>query len=142
MALGIDPAEPDVMTRPPRPPEQNILTPDAFAIIGLHGIDMCLLALASYFIALYPQGYKVPTTAYSAPADAEYAKRQLNHAQTAAWATLTAIQLFHGVLARSKLLSVFQVGVVRNKWMLGAIAISFTLLVAGVSFRPISSNLF
>jgi len=118
MALGIDPAEPDIMERPPRPPQQPILTADSAALIFGHGVDMCMIGLGAYLYSLRVQGLDGADT--------------LIHAQTSAWTTLTVVQIFHGFLARSKLASIFKFGFFGNLWMIGAVFLSWGLLVAGI----------
>jgi Ca2+-transporting ATPase len=46
MALGLDPADDDVMSRPPRPMSEKILTRDRWAAISLSAIVMALGTLA------------------------------------------------------------------------------------------------
>jgi Ca2+-transporting ATPase len=121
LALGVDPPDPDVMRRPPRKIEDNILSRQRGALIGLIGT---LVMLNTLFVF----DWFDPET-------------QLAKAQTAAFTTLVLSQLFNAFNQRSETRSLFSVGPFKNKWLLGAIALSVSLQAA-VMYVPFLRELF
>lgn len=51
LALGLEPPEPDLMERPPRPPEEPVLTWGRGGTILLHGVFVAAVTLAAFAIA-------------------------------------------------------------------------------------------
>src|SRR4051812_26996073 len=50
MALGVEPAEPDVMERPPRPPNERVITPRRGLRINYHGTLNAAVAAIAYYV--------------------------------------------------------------------------------------------
>jgi Ca2+-transporting ATPase len=121
LALGIDPPDPDVMRRPPRKIEENILNRQRGALIGLIGT---LVMLNTLFVF----DWFDPDT-------------QLAKAQTAAFTALVLSQLFNAFNQRSETRSLFSVGPFKNGWLLLAVALSVSLQAA-VMYVPFLSQLF
>eukprot|EP01129_Flabellula_baltica_P004745 TRINITY_DN1675_c0_g1_i1.p1 TRINITY_DN1675_c0_g1~~TRINITY_DN1675_c0_g1_i1.p1 ORF type:complete len:1107 (+),score=288.11 TRINITY_DN1675_c0_g1_i1:25-3321(+) len=115
MALGIDAPENDVMKRPPRDPESEILGFQTALLLLLQSGSMAALTT---FSLIYAYDFE---TGYSQ-----------HHAQTLCFTLLTTIQLFHGFLSRSKSASVFTINPLSNLWMIGAVFGSFALLVLSI----------
>ena len=110
LALSMDPAENDIMTRKPRDPGQGIFTRGMIRRIGYQGATIGLISLGAYLI-----GYR----------DGENAL-----GQTMAFAVLGFSQLFHVRNLHSNIHSSFRTGLLSNKSLLGAILISSLLLLA------------
>jgi Ca2+-transporting ATPase len=121
LALGVDPPDPDVMKRPPRKMEENIVNRQRCTLIGLVGI---LVMLNTLFVF----DYFDPDT-------------QLAKAQTAAFTALVLSQLFNAFNQRSENRSLFAVGPFRNKWLLLAVGLSVALQ-ASVMYVPFLRELF
>lgn len=117
LALVAEPAEKDIMNRPPRPPKENLFAGGLIPRILLTG---ALMAIASIFIQWWTlkQGYPVRTQ------------------QTAVFTTLCFIQLGNALSVRSVYHSMFTTGVFANKGMWGAIILTviLQLLIVYVPF--------
>jgi Ca2+-transporting ATPase len=115
MALGVEPPEPDVMERPPRPPDQRIITLRRGVGMLYHGaLNACAAAVAFYAI-YYGREANVPA------------------ARTAAFATLAFGQLLFSFGCRSDRYTLPQLGFLTNPWLLGAIAVSAALQLAALT---------
>jgi len=121
LALGVDPPDPDIMKRPPRKMEENIVNRQRGTLIGIVGI---LVMLNTLFVF----DYFDPDT-------------QLAKAQTAAFTALVLSQLFNAFNQRSESRSLFAVGPFRNKWLLLAVGLSVALQAA-VMYVPFLRELF
>jgi P-type Ca2+ transporter type 2C len=117
LALGVDPREPDVMEREPRPRGTGVLTRQDWFTLGGIGLVMMvgtLLVLDAY----YPGGMITLFATGSTPNAADE-----THARTMAFTTLMMFQLFNVFNCRSSWRSVFS-GLFENKWLIGAVALS------------------
>jgi Ca2+-transporting ATPase len=110
LALSMDPAENDIMTRKPRDPGQGIFTRGMIRRIGYQGATIGLISLGAYLV-----GYRDGGNALG---------------QTMAFAVLGFSQLFHVRNLHSNIHSSFRFGLLRNKSLLGAILVSSLLLLA------------
>jgi Ca2+-transporting ATPase len=114
LALGIDPADDDLMRRPPRPAGERVITPGMWRGIVQVGAIMAAGTLFVIDRAL-PGGY------IGGSGDLPYA-------QTMAFTTLMMFQLFNVLNARSDERSAFE-GLFTNAWLWGAIVLSLVLHV-------------
>jgi Ca2+-transporting ATPase len=114
LALGFDPAAADVMRRPPRRPQQGILSRLDVTSIVFHGAIMGLLTLGIFFVELYVHGGAI------------------ERARTLAFTMLALVQLAHAFNARSETQSILQTGLLGNRWLLGALSFSLVLLLLGI----------
>ncbi|AMV36003.1 cation-translocating P-type ATPase [Planctomyces sp. SH-PL62] len=117
LALGVDPADPGVMDRPPRPRNQGVITRRMWVGIGLVGSVMAVGTLL-VIDACLPGGLIEGTG-------------DMHYAQTMAFTTLMMYQLFNVFNARSDDESAFH-GLFRNPWLWGAVGLSLLLQVAVV----------
>lgn len=120
LALGFDPPAKDIMHRPPRRPQEGILTMLDNASILYHGTVMGLLTLGIFFVELYVDGGSI------------------EQARTLAFTLLALTQLAHAFNARSETLSVAQIGITGNRWLLGALGLSMALLLLGIYLPGLS----
>ena len=128
IALGVEPAEPGIMTHKPRGRQSNFFDGGVFVAIIYQGILQTILVLAVYGWGLiFPEHH----TQGDIHADA----------LTMAFATLGLIQLFHAFNVKSVYQSVFKVGLFRNKTFNWAIPVAFVLLMATIVV-PGFNNLF
>jgi len=126
LALGVDPVDPGLMSLPPRPRGERVITRRMWAgIVFVGSITACgtLLVLD----ASLPGGWIEGT-------------RNLRYAQTMAFTTLVFFSLFTIFIARSETRSAFA-GLFGNRWLWGAILLSLSLQVA-VVYTPFLQQAF
>ena len=128
IALGIEPAEPGIMTHKPRGRQSNFFDGGVFGAIMYQGVFQTILVLA-----VYGWGLVFPEHHTQAEIHAD--------ALTMAYATLGLIQLLHAFNVKSVYQSVFKVGLFRNKTFNWAIPVAFILLMATIVV-PGLNNLF
>ena len=128
IALGVEPAEPGIMTHKPRGRQSNFFDGGVFGAIMYQGVFQTILVLAVYGWGLvFPEHH----TQSEIHADA----------LTMAFATLGLIQLLHAFNVKSVYQSVFKVGLFRNKTFNWSIPVAFVLLMATIVV-PGFNNLF
>ncbi len=108
IALVAEPAEKDIMKRPPRPPKENLFAGGLVIRIVAIGLVMTIAALGIQWWAIR-EGYEVPTQ------------------QTIVFTTVCFVQLCNALSVRSVFASVFSIGLFRNKGMWGAIVLTIIL---------------
>lgn len=118
LALSAEPAEADVMKNPPRHAGEGIFSNG----LGLHALWVGLLMAG---IALALQAWSLS----SARA----------HWQTMVFTALCLTQLGHVLAIRSERRSLFTMGLLSNKSLLGAVVLGFVLQLAVVYFAPLNS---
>jgi Ca2+-transporting ATPase len=123
MALGVEPPEPDVMQRPPRPPDERVITRRRGLRILYHGALNGAAAAAAFYAVYRGNEANLPT------------------ARTAAFATLAFAQLCFSFACRSERYTLPQLGFFSNPWLLGALAVS-ALLQLVVLTVPLLQPLF
>ncbi len=119
IALGVEPAEPGVMTHKPRGRKSSFFSGGVLGAIIYQGILQTLLVLGVYgWALLHP----------------EHQSYQAVHADalTMAFATLGLIQLVHAFNVKSVYQSIFTVGVWRNKLFNWAIPLAFVILMVTI----------
>ena len=107
LALGLDPAEMDLMKCPPREPNEGIFSGKMGFNIFSQGFFIGIITLIAFYY-----GY----THYS-----------LEVARTMAFGTLSFVQLWQSINSRSDRFSVLQLGLFTNTYLIAAILISGTL---------------
>jgi P-type Ca2+ transporter type 2C len=122
LALGLEPPEPDIMSRRPRPASEGVITRRRGMQMLMHGV---LIAGVTFigFLMVYRHG-----------------PSQLVRAQTAAFCILSYSQLFYSFSCRSQRYTMPELGPFTNRHLLWAILIS-GLLQLGV-FLPYVQKLF
>jgi P-type Ca2+ transporter type 2C len=111
LALSVEPAEGDVMKRPPRHPKESIFAHG----LGLHVIWVGLLMAC---IILFVQAWSI-NTGHA-------------HWQTMAFTVLCVTQLGHVLAIRSEKESLFKTGLFSNKYLIGAVLLTMVLQMATV----------
>jgi P-type Ca2+ transporter type 2C len=117
LALGVDPADPDVMRAPPRPKGERVVTARMWAGILFVGGVMATGTLLVLDAAL--------------PGGLIEGSGSLRHGQTMAFTTLVLFQLFNVFNARSDVRSAFR-GLFQNRWLWAAVGLSLVLQVVVV----------
>ncbi len=145
IALGMEPAEKDLMSHKPRGRSSNLFSGGVFSSIIYQGILEGGITLFVYWFAIQNPAH----TALNMPELSTQALYNLQHADalTMCFATLGFMQLFHAFNVKSVKQSIFKVGLFRNKTFNWAILLSFALmgviiLVPGLNdiFRVASLN--
>ncbi len=108
LALGVDPAEHDIMKRKPRDPRKSIFTHGLGYMLALEGILIGILTLVAFIIG---------------------SNESLTVGRTMAFTTLSLSQLVHTLNVRSIDKSIFKVGLFTNKNLIWANLISFILMI-------------
>jgi len=119
LALGVEPAERDTMRRPPYHPQENIFGRGLGRHVAWVGLLMGLISLGT--------GYWTWQAGW-------------DNWQTMLFTTLTLSQMGHALAVRSRD-SLFKVGLLSNKALLGAVLLTFVLQIA-VIYLPFLQNLF
>jgi Ca2+-transporting ATPase len=115
LGLGVEPAEPDVMERPPRPPQERVITRRRGLLMLYHGGLNAAVTAVAFFIMYRGVEDNLPA------------------ARSAAFSTLALAQLMFSFGCRSERYTLPQLGAFSNPWLLGAIAVSALLQLAVVT---------
>jgi len=105
LALGVEPADKDIMTKKPRPKNENIFADGLMFRISIEGIMIGLVSFIAFLFGL---------------------RENLTNARTMAFAVLTFSQLSQAMNVRSNK-SIFKVSLLKNKYMVLALAVSIFL---------------
>ena len=119
LALSVEPEEEDVMNRPPRHPKESI---------SAHG-----LGVHAIWVGLLMAGIVLSTQAFAI-------KTGNSHWQTMVFTVLCLTQLGHVLAIRSEKVSLFKMGLFSNKYLLGAVILTFIFQMATIyipSLNPI-----
>lgn len=117
LALGVDPAAPDVMRRRPKDPNEPPITKDMIAVMIAVGLIMAIGTLAIFQFA----------TGYGADVD---------RARTMAFTTLVMFQMFFVFSARSPYIPLHKLGFFGNKKLVLAVAVSVLLQLMIIYVTP------
>jgi len=117
LALAAEPAERDVMRRPPRPPREGLFTGELARHVVLGGILMAAVTLLA-------QGWAIGAG--------------LAHWQTVPFTVLTFAQMAQALAIRSERESLFRQGVFSNPALLGAVALTILLQLAVIYLPPLN----
>jgi len=121
IALGVDPAEPDIMLRPPRDPRESVFTAPVKLLIGTVAVLMAAGIIPVFSSVLPREG--------------------LAKAQTMAFTMMTMFEMFNAFNCRSERHSIFKVGPFANIWLVLAV-LSSILLQAAVVYLPLLQPIF
>ncbi|HWR17908.1 MAG TPA: cation-translocating P-type ATPase [Terriglobales bacterium] len=126
LALGVDPSDPGVMNRPPRPIGEKVITRQMWLGIFFVG---AVMATGTLFVldACLPGGLIDGSGS-------------MTYAQTMAFTTLVLFQMFNVLNARSDNESAFH-GIFRNHWVWLAIFLSLAMQAAAV-YMPVLQRAF
>jgi len=122
LALGVERAEPGVMERAPRPRTEGVITRSMARIVGMQGLIIGLLTLGAFVFEYYVMG-----------GGAE-------RARVMAFSTTIFAQNVHAFNVRSNRLSVFELGLFSNRWLVaafGIVIISELAIIYLPIFQPI-----
>ena len=112
LALAVDPKTPDLMKRPPRRPDAQLLDRSRLLSIGGEGLMLGLIALGAFSLSLYGL------------------HQDLDQARTVAFTVMVVAQLVHALNSRSDRWSLVQLGIGTNPALLLAFFLSLVVQVA------------
>lgn len=121
LALGVDPAEADLMTRSPRKPNQGILSGRNLVLVFLQGLVLTLGTITTLLFSRYV--LKVD--------DAQE--------RTIVFTTLVLLQLFHSFNFRVGRNFYFSKSLFANKYLIGSFLLSVLLQTSIIFVRPLNS---
>lgn len=116
LALSVDPAEKDVMTRKPRNTKEGFFTKGMTWRIAYQGATIGLISLVAYLLGFRDGGQEL--------------------GQTMAFSVLAFAQLFHVRNLHSLRKSSFRSNIFKNKALIGAILISAGMMLAILFYPP------
>jgi Ca2+-transporting ATPase len=116
----VEPGHNNVLKKPPRRRDENILTAEVIILFALMAGTMLILSLSAFHL-LSPQG--------------------IDKARTGVFTVLAMTQIFNGMTMRSFHHSLFEIGWLANRYMLLAMAVSTTLLITAL-YLPLTQRLF
>ncbi|MCP5072092.1 MAG: cation-translocating P-type ATPase [Rhodobacteraceae bacterium] len=120
LAFTTEPAEPGVMRRPPRAPDESILARGMWQHIVWVGLFVAAVSIASQAWAF---------------------GRGVAYWQTVVFTVLTVSQLFHSMAIRSETESLITIGILSNPAMLGAVVLTIALQLT-IIYLPIFNEIF
>jgi len=120
LAFSAEPAEPNIMQRKPRSPNETIFA---------HGMWQHII-----WVGLFVGGISIASQAWAIARDVTYW-------QTIVFTVLTISQLFHSLAVRSESASLFSIGIFSNLPMLGAVTLTVLLQLA-VIYTPALNQIF
>jgi P-type Ca2+ transporter type 2C len=127
LALGVDPKAPDVMSRAPRPSQEGVFNRRVNELIWVVSIYLTLILLPLFFY--YYHGSWAISKIPELP---------LPRAQTMVFVTLVLAKLVNGFNCRSENLSLFTVGVFKNRFLVLTVLVSIGMMVAVIEWDPLS----
>lgn len=107
LALGVDPVDPHIMKRPPRPTDETVITRQRAFLMLAQGAFIAACSLTAFCFVWYVE------------------KEGIERARTAAFIVLSCSQLFHSFNCRNMTRSLFEIGVFTNKKLILANLVSF-----------------
>ncbi len=123
LALGMDPVDRDIMSRPPRRPDEPIITRGRAVLILAQGVFIGACSLLAFGFVLFVE------------------HESLARARTAALIALTCSELFHALNCRSQRTSLFSLGLFTNGKLLLANTVSLALQFV-IIFVPFTQAVF
>lgn len=121
LAMALEPSERNAMQRPPRPPDEPILTNRLIRHLLVFGFLMGAVSIGTGFF---------------------YWGENPTEAHDPSWGTiiftvLTLSQMGHALAIRSSRDSLFRIGLLSNPWLLGAVLLTLLLQLAVIYFPPL-----
>ncbi|WP_460294527.1 calcium-translocating P-type ATPase, PMCA-type [Clostridium sardiniense] len=122
IALGVDPADSDIMRQQPREKKEGIFARGLTEKILIRGTLIGICTLLSFMVG-------------------RYYRMDLETCRTIALSTLIMSQLFHVFECRSERHSIFEIKLFTNPYLVGAVAISISMLLA-ILYVPFLRGIF
>ncbi|NLG79053.1 MAG: cation-translocating P-type ATPase [Firmicutes bacterium] len=122
IALGVDPVDPDVMTRQPRRPREGVFSRGLGLKIASQGVFIGLCTIAAFLISLFLHA-------------------DITRARTVAFTSLVMAQLFYVFHCRSEYRSIVEVNPWSNPYLIGAVLVS-SVMQLSVIYWPAVQEIF
>jgi Ca2+-transporting ATPase len=106
IALGMEPPERDIMSRPPRPPRESVITLRRGLLLLYHGTLIAGVTAIGFWLVYHGDS------------------GNLINARTVAFSIMAYSQLFYSISCRSQTHTMPELGLFTNPYLFGAIAIS------------------
>jgi magnesium-transporting ATPase (P-type) len=131
LALGIEPPEPDSMERPPRSPDERLITRGMLVRAYLFfGLIEGALVMAAFLFVLNLGGWQWGTPiAENDPL--------LRLARTVAFVGIVSTQVGTAFACRTERVSTFRMGILSNRWLLVGVGLEIVLTMALVYVPPL-----
>ena len=136
LALALEPGESDIMTQPPRPKDENIINKEMRNALIVRSILQTAAVLGAFVIGLYwyldsalPAGKNSLVGLFQY----DWQGVDVTHAVTMAFVGLSLVELFRANTVRSERIPLIKLGLLSNKYMQGAVLLSFILLLLVVN---------
>ena len=131
ISLGIDPGDHDVMKKKPRNPKESFFAGGAGIRAVIGGVLIGALTLLAFKWGLNERGFTLMESGATNPsAELTHA---LEYARTMAFVVLATSQLFYSFTLRSEAKSIFQVGIFKNKYLVGSLFAGIILQIGVIS---------
>jgi len=127
MALGLEPPEPGIMQRKPRPRNEDIFAHGLGKIIFSRGLYIAIVTLLAFTVGMVVSRLQ--------------GAEDLNMARTMALTTLVFSQLFYVFECRSEKFSPFELGFFKNHFLIIAVLCSVSMQ-ALIIYWPVLQNIF
>ncbi len=111
LALGLEKGDPDIMDRPPRPPEEPVINREMLIGIGVQSLAILTATLGAFLLGN------------------PFNPATLDIAESMAFTTLVTSELLRAYTARSEHYLVLRIGVFSNRFMQYAVLASLALLL-------------
>lgn len=134
ISLGVDPGDHDVMKKKPRDPKEGFFSGGAGLRAVIGGVLIGSLTLLAFAIGLNERGASL-LTSKNAPEEI------IIYARTMAFVVLATSQLFYSLTMRNEVKSIFQIGLLTNKYLILSIFAGIGLQF-GVITIPFLANAF
>jgi Ca2+-transporting ATPase len=122
IALGVDPADRDIMLQRPRPKNESVFARGLMEKIVLRGTLIGICTVMAFILG-------------------KYWGMSLDTCRTLALSTLVLSQLLHVFECRSERHSIFEINVFSNPYLVGAVCISITMLLS-ILYIPFFQGVF
>lgn len=119
IALGMDPGDKDVMKNKPRNPKESFFAHGAGTRALIGGVLIGILTLVAFYFGVNEFGYSLGSK--------DIPSHVLIYARTMAFVVLACTQLFYSLSLRSSTKSIFQIGLLSNMYLVGAIIVGMAL---------------
>jgi Ca2+-transporting ATPase len=130
LALGVDDPEEDIMSRPPRNPNEPLLDRNLVAMIFLSGTVFALMAMTAFFSPFLFNDLNIDLATQS-PLELE---STLKKPITMAFAALIVYQLIHAINT-SERGTIFTWKTIQNRWLIFSIILGSIFLLLAVEGR-------
>ncbi len=132
LALGLEPAEPDIMDRPPRRAKDNLLSPPILLRSYIYlGLIESVMVMSGFFFLLYREGWH-----FGMPV-AIGSLLQLK-ASTMCFLGIVAAQVGVVFACKTHRESVFKVGLLNNKWIIWGVIFETIITIALLYVPPLA----